>query len=176
MSARRSISRRQFMKSASAATFGATLLLRGGAAAAPPQAGKSRVVLIRDLNVLDENGQPKAAAVQEMLDAGIAALTGKPDAPAAWKTIVHPGDVVGLKNNRWPYLRTTPEVEGGLGVPRETVRLVGDPACPRLVTTRTVSMVWPLCRAVTRIHGRALVSMLQAMTMGRPSGWKISTR
>jgi hypothetical protein len=52
--------------------------------------------------------------VQEMLDAGIAALTGKSDAPAAWKTLIHPGDVVGLKNNRWPYLRTTPEVEGGL--------------------------------------------------------------
>jgi hypothetical protein len=114
MSAHRSISRRQFMKSASAAAFGSTLLLRGGAAAAPPQAGKSRVVLIRDLNVLDENGQLKAAAVQEMLDAGITALTGKPDAPSAWKTLVHPGDVVGLKNNRWPYLRTTPEVEGGL--------------------------------------------------------------
>ena len=114
MSAHRSISRRQFMKSASAAAFGSTLLMRGGAAAAPSQAGKSRVVLIRDLNVLDENGQLKAAAVQEMLDAGITALTGKPDAPSAWKTLVHPGDVVGLKNNRWPYLRTTPEVEGGL--------------------------------------------------------------
>ncbi len=30
-----------------------------------------------------------------------------------------------------------PEVESGLGVPRESMRLVGDPASPRLITTRT---------------------------------------
>jgi uncharacterized protein YbbK (DUF523 family) len=30
-----------------------------------------------------------------------------------------------------------PEVECGLGVPRESMRLVGDPASPRLITTRT---------------------------------------
>ena len=35
------------------------------------------------------------------------------------------------------YVGVCPEVECGLGVPRETVRLVGDPADPRLVTTRT---------------------------------------
>jgi len=35
------------------------------------------------------------------------------------------------------YVGVCPEVECGLGVPRETVRLVGDPAAPRLVTTKT---------------------------------------
>jgi len=35
------------------------------------------------------------------------------------------------------YVGVCPEVECGLGVPRETMRLVGDPASPRLVTTRT---------------------------------------
>jgi uncharacterized protein YbgA (DUF1722 family)/uncharacterized protein YbbK (DUF523 family) len=35
------------------------------------------------------------------------------------------------------YVGVCPEVECGLGVPREAVRLVGDPANPRLVTTRT---------------------------------------
>jgi uncharacterized protein YbbK (DUF523 family) len=30
-----------------------------------------------------------------------------------------------------------PEVECGLGVPRESMRLVGDPASPRLITTHT---------------------------------------
>lgn len=35
------------------------------------------------------------------------------------------------------YVGVCPEVECGLGVPREPVRLVGDPANPRLVTTRT---------------------------------------
>jgi uncharacterized protein YbbK (DUF523 family) len=35
------------------------------------------------------------------------------------------------------YVPVCPEVETGLGVPRETLRLVGDPGNPRLVTTKT---------------------------------------
>ena len=35
------------------------------------------------------------------------------------------------------FVGVCPEVECGLGVPRESMRLVGDPADPRLVTTRT---------------------------------------
>ncbi len=35
------------------------------------------------------------------------------------------------------FVGVCPEVECGLGVPREPVRLVGDPASPRLMTTRT---------------------------------------
>ena len=35
------------------------------------------------------------------------------------------------------YVPVCPEVECGLGVPRETLRLVGDPENPRLVTTKT---------------------------------------
>ncbi len=109
------IDRRQFIKKASLAAVGSGLILSGRApAAAPQKADKSKVVLVRDLNVLDEAGQPKAAVVQEMLDAGITALTGLPGPAAAWKTIVKPGDIIGLKNNRWSFLRTTPQVEGAL--------------------------------------------------------------
>ena len=35
------------------------------------------------------------------------------------------------------FLGVCPEVECGLGVPRESMRLIGDPGNPRLVTTRT---------------------------------------
>jgi hypothetical protein len=111
MKPRRSISRRQFIKSASAAALGTTLLLSGQETTAPAKSGRSRVVLVRDLNVLDENGSPRYAVVEEMLDTGIKALTGKPDPQSAWKTLIRPDDVVGIKNNRWPYLRTTAEVE-----------------------------------------------------------------
>jgi hypothetical protein len=114
MSSSRSISRRQFIKSASAATLGTTLFLQGRERAGLPQADKSRVVLVRDFNVLDENSRLRPEAVQDMLDAGIKALTGQPDPQSAWKTFIKPGDIVGLKNNRWPYLRTTPEVENAI--------------------------------------------------------------
>jgi len=119
MKSSRSISRRQFLKGASAAALTAPLsaprLFSGKAqTAAVPAGGKSRVVIVRDLKVLGDDGLPQQAVVQEMLDAGITALTGKPDPQSAWKTIVRPDDIVGLKNNRWPYLKTTPEVENAL--------------------------------------------------------------
>jgi len=110
----KSINRRQFIIGASAAALGTRLRLSGQETIAPIKSDKSRVVLVRDLNVLDENGSPKYAVVQEMLDTGIKALTGRPDPQSAWKTIIKPGDVVGIKNNRWPYLRTTAEVENSL--------------------------------------------------------------
>jgi hypothetical protein len=117
MASSSSISRREFIKSASAAALAGPGLLSGlekRAVQAAAAGGKSRVVIVRDLSLLDENGLPRQAVVQEMLDAGITALTGKPDPQSAWKTLVKPGDVVGLKNNRWPYLRTTVEVENAL--------------------------------------------------------------
>lgn len=114
MKPRKSISRRQFIKSASAAAIGTTLLLSGQETTAPVKSGRSRVVLVRDLNVLDENGNPKYAVVEEMLDTGIKALTGMPDPQSAWKTIIKPDDIVGIKNNRWPFLRTTAEVENSI--------------------------------------------------------------
>jgi hypothetical protein len=114
MKSRKSISRRQFIKSASVAAIGTTLLRSGQETTVPVKSGRSRVVLVRDLNVLDENGNLQYAVVEEMLDTGIKALTGMPDPQSAWKTIIKPDDIVGIKNNRWPYLRTTAEVENAI--------------------------------------------------------------
>ncbi len=114
MKQEKAISRRQFIKNASVAAIGTTMLLSGQETSASPKSDKSRVVLVRDPNVLDENGSPKYPLVQEMLDKAIVALTGKPDPLSAWKTIVKPDDIVGIKNNRWPYLRTTAEVENSI--------------------------------------------------------------
>ncbi len=114
MKSRRPISRRQFLKGASAAALFAPVLFSSRERTASLIAGKSRVILVRDSGVLDENGQPKQAVVQEMLDAGLKALTDKSDPQSAWKTIIKPDDIVGIKNNRWPYLRTTAEVENAL--------------------------------------------------------------
>ena len=78
----RSISRRQFIKNASAAALATPLLtpiILSGRERAPRAtgqtaavgSGKSRVILVRDLNVLDENGRPRPEVVQAMLDSGI---------------------------------------------------------------------------------------------------------
>jgi hypothetical protein len=114
MKPKRTFNRRDFILSVSGAAVGGAVLLHGQDKKAKPQAAKSRVVLVRDQNMLDENGVPKAAAVQTMLDTGIVALTGLATAQAAWKSLIQPSDIVGIKNNRWPYLSTTPQIEGAL--------------------------------------------------------------
>ena len=43
------------------------------------------------------------------------------------------------------FVPVCPEVECGLGVPREAMRLVGDPEAPRLVTVRTKSISRNAC-------------------------------
>jgi hypothetical protein len=117
------ITRREFIRRTSlAAVGGAVFLTRPeqaagsakGASPASPSVKKSKVVLIRNKDVLDERGRPVAGVVQEMLDAAVNELTGQPDAVASWKTLIKPNDIVGIKTNVWNYIPTTAEVESAL--------------------------------------------------------------
>ena len=45
--------------------------------------------------------------------------------------------VNGTLSNYFTFIDVCPEVEAGFGIPRETMRLVGDPDAPRLLTTKT---------------------------------------
>jgi uncharacterized protein (DUF362 family) len=69
---------------------------------------KSRVVLIRDEDVLDGQGVPRPEVLERMLDDGIMALLDAPDAVAGWRRLVKPSDIVGIKSNVWSYLPTPP--------------------------------------------------------------------
>ncbi len=107
---RKPITRRDFLKVASAAPLaGAIIPALRGATAAPED--KVRVVLVRDANALDASGAPTAAVVQRMLDAAVCALLGERDAVKAWKTLIRPEDIVGIKTNVWRNIPTTAEVE-----------------------------------------------------------------
>ena len=46
-------------------------------------------------------------------------------------------DIVNGLGRRVTFVPVCPEVEVGMGVPRETLRLTGDPKAPRMVTTQT---------------------------------------
>ncbi|HSW40004.1 MAG TPA: hypothetical protein VLL97_10980 [Acidobacteriota bacterium] len=105
------ISRRRFIRHTSIAAIGGSLTLACRDSSSYDGKTRSRVVLIRDESVMDDNGVPRLEAVQNMLDEGVKRLTGKADPQAAWLSMIGPKDIVGLKNNRWPYLRTTPQVE-----------------------------------------------------------------
>lgn len=54
------------------------------------------------------------------------------------------------------YVPVCPEVECGLGVPRETLRLIGDPDDPRLVTSKTQKDVTEKMQRWAEIRGREL--------------------
>jgi len=112
----RSVTRRKFIYDTSLAVIGTTLLTGapGLLFSKPGKPVKSTVILIRDKNVLDDNGAPRSAVVQDMLDKAVIALTGENDPVKGWKKIIRPEDIVGIKTNVWKYINTTSEVEEAL--------------------------------------------------------------
>jgi uncharacterized protein YbbK (DUF523 family) len=52
------------------------------------------------------------------------------------------------------WVAVCPEVEIGLGVPRDAIRLVGGAASPRLVVAGSGSRTWPIKRISRRIPKR----------------------
>ncbi|MGD9034549.1 MAG: DUF362 domain-containing protein [Desulfobacteraceae bacterium] len=105
------ITRRDFMRASSCVAMGSLmgLPLLGKSSAKTPE--KSRVVLVRNKNVLDSQGQPRFPVLQEMLDQAVTSLLGEPDPVSAWKQLVKPSDVVGIKSNVWHYLPTPRALE-----------------------------------------------------------------
>ncbi|MDD8014312.1 MAG: twin-arginine translocation signal domain-containing protein [Acidobacteriota bacterium] len=108
------ITRRDFLKAASVAPLAGALIphLKGAPGAAAQ--GKVRVVLVRNENALDSSGKPNGEVIQKMLDEAVTALLGEKEAVAAWKKMIRPDDIVGIKTNVWQYIPTTREVETAL--------------------------------------------------------------
>ncbi|MBI5534573.1 MAG: DUF362 domain-containing protein [Deltaproteobacteria bacterium] len=77
-------------------------------------AGKSKVILIRDAKVMDDNRAVDAAVMASMLDQAVAALVGESDPAKAWARLIKPTDTVGVKTNEWRFLRTPLELEAAI--------------------------------------------------------------
>jgi hypothetical protein len=105
------ITRRDFLRTGSCVAVGSMIglpLLEKTAFAAT---GTSRVVLTRHDGVLDGGGNVRPDILGAMLDAAVAALIQVSDAAAAWRTLVKPGDTVGIKTNFWGSLPTPPALD-----------------------------------------------------------------
>lgn len=111
---KKTLTRRDFLKVAAVTpVIGAVAgSLKIPAAEKPLQ--KSKVVLIRDENALLSFKKPDAEVVQRMLDKAVTTLVGEKDVTKAWKTLISPDDVVGIKTNIMRYLPTTSEVENAI--------------------------------------------------------------
>lgn len=92
--------------------------------------GKIKVILVRDEKVIDSKGHVRLEIVQKMLDQGVCALLGGKDPLQAWKKIIKPNDVVGIKSNAWEPLPTPKELESAIedrilkvGVPKKNISI-----------------------------------------------------
>jgi len=107
MTSRAFLDRRDFL-SVSGGAAAATLLAGAGTRGAE---AKARVVLVRRREVLGADGRVDGPVLHAMLNEAVAALLGENEAAAAWRRLVKPEDVVGVKSNVWGPLATPPELE-----------------------------------------------------------------
>lgn len=117
------ITRRDFIRGTASATLaGVAGTSTALAAETSMSSGKTRVALVRQKDVLNKRGDPDAKIIQQMLDDGVLALLGAKDLSAAWRQLIRPDDVVGIKSNVWARLPTPAAVEQAL---KRRVRDVG---------------------------------------------------
>ena len=90
--------------------------------------GKSRVVLIRNAEVLDGQESIRGDLVQAMLDEAVQSLLEAKHPLEAWQKLIQASDIVGIKSNEWGKLPTPREVEAAIkrrvldvGVPEKNV-------------------------------------------------------
>jgi len=103
------ITRRDFMRNSTIAVLGTAMGMT--AANAAPNEKKSKVILIRRENALDENLTFNQSVIQEMLDEAVTTLFNGKTPVDTFKSLIKPTDIVGIKSNEWNYLPTPPELE-----------------------------------------------------------------
>ena len=96
------INRRRFLETGLA--LGGSALLGGpaglpAARAEAPGAGKSRVVVSRDPDLRPRGAGPDSDRLLKLLDRTVQSLFDRDDPVQAWRQVVRPGEVVGLKVN-----------------------------------------------------------------------------
>jgi hypothetical protein len=107
---RSSMTRRDFIRGTAGAVLGASAAAAIGQTVAAP-AGKSRVVLVRHADALDADSAFNEPVIQRMLDEAVTKLLDAADPVEAFKRLVRPEDVVGIKTNVWSFLPTPAPVE-----------------------------------------------------------------
>ena len=120
--------RREFLKDAASAALAGALYAGAPAKLLAQPEERSRVVLIRDEDVLDNLNRPRAEAVQRMLDEAVVALLDEEDPVRAWKKLLKPDDILGIKSNVWNFLPTPGELEAAIkrramdaGIPEKNI-------------------------------------------------------
>ncbi len=106
------MNRRDLIKQSGKVALGGMIMLNSPFPGwANSKAAKTKVVLVRDKNVIDEKEKVNADAMQTMLDKAMLELTAKESVAKAWESILSKEDIVGIKTNVWRHLSTPHELE-----------------------------------------------------------------
>lgn len=111
---RSSMTRRDFIRGTAGAVLGVSAASAAFGRTAAAQAGKTRVVLVRHPDALDADSAFNGPVIQQMLDEAVTKLLDAADPADAFKRLVKPEDVVGIKTNVWSFLPTPAPVEQAL--------------------------------------------------------------
>lgn len=98
------ITRRDFLKGSASATLAGAFCLSLPERLFARSEKKTRVVLIRSQEVLDKRNKPNGAVLERMLDEAVTTLLDEKEPVQAWKRLIKPSDIVGIKTNIWHYL------------------------------------------------------------------------
>jgi hypothetical protein len=106
------LTRRDFLRLTAGTTVAASL---GAGIAWEARAETSaKVVLIRHPDAVGAQGKMNGEVIQAMLDEAVNKLLGTGNAGDAWRGLVKPTDVVGVKTNGWNRLPTPAELEAAI--------------------------------------------------------------
>ena len=101
----RRLTRRDFLRGTVGATLAASVLGVPWAHGSQNEARSSRVVVVRDKNVMDVEFKVDPAILQSMLDRTVLMVSRKATVPEAWSALIKADDVVGLVTT--PHLNPT---------------------------------------------------------------------
>ena len=124
------ITRREFLRGAAGLTIAAATGLGPAVLAQEKPKYATRVVLVRNANVLDKDGKVSPSVAARMLDDAVVALFEGKDPATVWGRLISSADIVGIKSNVWAKLPTPPEIEAVLkqrvldaGVPEKNIAI-----------------------------------------------------
>jgi len=105
------MTRRDFIRGTAVAVIGASAGFSQTSASAAP---KTRVILIRHPDALTASSEFNEPVIRQMLDEAVMKLLDQSDPVAAFRALVKPDEIVGIKSNVWSFLPTPPPVEKAL--------------------------------------------------------------
>jgi len=110
----KNFTRRDFLKTGAIAAAASAFYVNSTMKFFGMNESKTRVVLLRNEDAVDVEGKVNTEIIQQMLDEAVKVLFNTKDTASAWKKIINPHDVVGIKTNVWNYLRTPSELENAI--------------------------------------------------------------